>query len=432
MREKIWERYSLDVLRRVEKGSWIEPLIRTWVDEGRIPRKAVAFVAEVSYGVVRYFYLLSWIAERIIGEKRWKKLPGGVKWIILLGLYQLRFHSPEKAPFVCYRLVELTRELFHSGLAKLVNAVLRSYLRDRISPEEGDIATLYSYPRWLVEDLLEFFQDKRYVIRLLERGNRRPKLYIKVNLSKISEEKFAYLLADSGVEFEKVGFLTGAFLLKEGVFPARLPGWKEGFFWLEGLCSMLAVDALEPGEGDKVLDLCAGRGVKSADIAQRLEKKGVLISIDYYCWKLKELKRLLRKLGFSPDAVIAMDLTLPNPGFSSWASKIMLDVPCSNLADLGGKPEIKLRLNRQNLMELVSLQERLLNVASDYLRRGGRLVYSTCTFHPAENERIVKDFLAAHPEYESMAIDGIDRFSDRITEYGYYIEDGFFALLRRR
>ena len=406
--------------------------MRARVGSGGIPREAAGFVAEVSYGVVRYFYLLSWIAKEIMGDKRWSKLPGEIKWIILLGLYQLRFHSEDKAPFVCYRLVELTKKLYHHGLAKLVNAVLRTYLREGISPGKDDLATFYSYPRWLVEDLLELFKDEGYVVKLLERGNRRPKVYLRINLKKIREGEFLSLLSQKGVSFSKLESLRGAVLLNSGVFPADLPGWKEGFFWLESLCSMLAVEALDLTEGDKVLDLCAGRGVKSADIAQRLDGKGVLISIDYYPWKLRELRKLLHRLGYAPDAVVSMDLTVSNPKFFGWASKIMLDVPCSNLADLGGKPEIKLRLSRKSVEELVSLQNKLLEVASCYLKRGGRLVYSTCTFHPLENEGVIRDFLNRHPEYELIPVRGIERFSDKETEYGYYMEDGFFALLKRR
>ncbi len=432
MRKKIWEKYSLDILRRVERGSWIEPLLRARVGGGEIPREAAGFVADVSYGAVRYFYLLSWIAKEIMGDKRWGKLPGGVKWIILLGLYQLKFHSEDKAPFVCYRLVELTKELYHHGLAKLVNAVLRTYLRERISPAEDDLATFYSYPRWLVEDLLELFKDERYVVRLLERGNRRPRIYLRINLRKTREEEFLALLSRKGIRFSKLESLKEAVLLNSSVFPADLPGWKEGLFWLESLCSMLAVKALDLTKGDKVLDLCAGRGVKSADIAQRLNEKGILISVDYYLWKLKELRKLLHRLGYAPHAVVSMDLTVPNPKLSMWASKIMLDVPCSNLADLGGKPEIKLRLSRKSVEELVSLQNKLLEVASCYLKRRGRLVYSTCTFHPLENEGVIKNFLNRHPEYELIPVRGIEKFSDRTTEYGYYMEDGFFALLKRR
>lgn len=428
----MWEEFVIDILKRIKKGGWLEPLIRTSIDSGRIPKEASKFVSEVSYGVVRYFYLLDWIARQLLGDKRWAKLPELAKWIILVGLYQLKFHSEDKAPSVCFRLVELTKRLFHIGLAGLVNAVFRSYLRDKPEPSRDDLALYYSYPDWLVEKLLSSFEDRNFVEFLLKKGNERPKLFIRVNLNKVDVKDFSFLLYSRGIDFEEIGLLGDCFLIKEAVFPREIPGWDEGLFWMEGLSSSLAVKALDIAEGDEVLDLCAGRGVKSADIAQRLRGRGRLISIDIYPWKLKVLRDFLNRLGYRIDGLIAWDLKISNPRLEGWASKAILDVPCSNLSDLGGKPEVKLRLSPLDVERLVSLQTKMLEVASKYIKRGGVLVYSTCTFHPEENEGVVESFLRNHPEYEMLSPDWVSSFAVRVADYGFYIEDGFFSPLKRR
>lgn len=432
MKEKIWEEYAIEVLQKVEKGGWLEPILRSSIDSGKIPMEASRFVTELCYGVMRNVYLLRWIARQLVGEKKWSKLPDLVKWIILVGLYQLRFHSLEKAPFVCFRLVEVAKKLFHVGIGNLVNAVLRAYLRERIEPPEDNLALKFSYPEWLVKSLLNLFEDEEFVVRILRKGNDRPKLYIHVNFSKIDEETFVSLLEKRGLDFERVSLVDGCFLIKNPIFPRDIPGWDEGFFWMESLSSMLAVESLNIQGEDNVLDLCAGRGIKSADIAQRLGGKGKLISIDLYSWKLKVLRSFLDKLGYKVDALVAMDLRVLNPKLESWASKVLLDVPCSNLADLGGKPEIKLRISPEEISSLVELQSDLLEASSRYVKRGGYLVYSTCTFFPKENEEIVKKFLKIHPEYEILNLDWVNRIAMKVTDYGYYIEDGFFALLLRR
>ncbi|MCS7233295.1 MAG: hypothetical protein N3C62_03885 [Synergistetes bacterium] len=432
MREKIWEEYAFDILIKVEKGGWLEPLLRSSIDSGKIPSEASRFVTDICYGVVRYIYLLKWIARRLVGEKKWAKLPNLAKWIILIGLYQLRFHSSEKAPFICFRLVELAKKYFHGGIGNLVNAVLRAYLREKVEPPQDNLALKFSYPEWLVEALLGYFKDEEFVKELLKRGNDKPKLYVHVNLKKTDEEAFSISLKEKGLILEKIPLLKGCFLIRSSVFPRDIPGWDEGLFWMESLSSMLAVKSLEIQEGDNVLDLCAGRGVKSADIAQRLNGKGKLVSVDIYPWKLKVLRSFLSKLSYKADALIAMDLRILDPKLKSWASKILLDVPCSNLADLGGKPEIKLRITPAGIRELVNLQKSLIDVSSAYLKRGGYLVYSTCTFFPEENEEIVREFLKIHPEYEILNPEWLKPMVMKATDYGYYIEDGFFALLLRR
>ncbi|MBC7331858.1 MAG: hypothetical protein H5T91_05480 [Synergistetes bacterium] len=432
MKEKIWERYAIDIFKRIERGDWLEPLLRKSIDSGKIPPKASRFVSELCYGVIRNIYLLRWIAKNLVGEKKWDKLPDVAKWIILMGLYQLRFHSPEKAPFVCFRLVELSKRLFHAGIASLVNAVLRNYIRVRIEPPLEDIATRLSYPNWLVEDLLSYFKDEAFVVSLLEKGNQRPKMYLHINLKKTNREKFASLLKERNIDFEELSGVEGCFLIKTPVFPRDIPGWSEGLFWMQSLSSILAVKSLDIKGGDFVLDLCAGRGVKSADIAQRLNGKGMLVSIDLYPWKLKILRDFLNNLSYNVDALIAMDLQVFNPKLEKWASKVMLDVPCSNLADVGGKPEIKLRITPESIRNLVKLQLNMIEVASKYVRSGGYLVYSTCTFFPEENEEVIKGFLNRCPEYEILNLDWVEPLALRVTEYGYYIEDGFIALLVRR
>ncbi len=432
MKEKIWEEYAFELLSKVIKGSWLEPILRSSIDRGKIPKEASGFVAEISYGVIRYYYLLEWIAKALLGEKKWSKLPDKVRWLILMGLYQLRFHSEEKSPYICFRLVELTKRLFHVGLANLVNAVLRAYLREKVEPPREDLALIYSYPRWLVDRLLDRFGNRDFVELLLSKGNERPKLRIKVNLRKIDKGSFSSLLSLKGIDFKEQQEIEDYFLIKTPIFPRDIPGWEEGFFWLESLSAAVAVKALDISEGDRVLDLCAGRGVKSADIVQRLRSRGKLISIDLYPWKLKVLRNFLKNLGYEVDGLIALDLRVFNPKLQGWASKAILDVPCSNIGDLGGKPEIKLRISPEEIDSLTYLQKMLLENASRYIARGGYLVYSTCTLLPDENEEVVREFLEKHPEYDLVSLSWVSPLTIMVTSHGYYLEDGFFSLLRRR
>jgi 16S rRNA (cytosine967-C5)-methyltransferase len=183
--------------------------------------------------------------------------------------------------------------------------------------------------------------------------------------------------------------------LTHGVRVADLPGYAEGHFMVIDPAAVQAVDLLDPQPGDHILDACAAPGGKTALIAERLRLKGQLVAMDLRADRLPRLRANLERLGCADFVkVVQGDARRLRPESFGRFDRILLDVSCSNTGVIRRKPDVRWRFSKAGLTRLGVTQQALLERAAGLVKRGGCIVYSTCSLEPEENEYLISKYLA--------------------------------------
>ena len=364
-----------------------------------------AFVRKVVYGVLENKRYLDAILLQLMSSPQ-TRLRSPEQTILRMGLYQLMEMDGVPAYAAVQESVALAKR-FCKGRDGFVNAVLRNYQRKKEqlqlpNPETdliGYLSTRYSYSPWIVELWLGLY-PKEFVIELLVAGNQIPELVVRRNRLRIAKEEFLGTLNEKGFQAtvgnlaEDAIHVSGHDLLSDSLY-------LNGFFSVQDESSMMAVMALDPKPGESVIDVCAGVGGKTLYCAERMENRGEIIACDLYPNKLERLSKEGERLGVDMVSTAVWDATVSNPLWIETADRVLVDVPCSGLGVIRRKPEIKYKEDMEELRLLPEIQKKCLEVAATYVKRGGVLVYSTCTIHPLENEGITDQFLTTHPDFES-------------------------------
>ena len=201
--------------------------------------------------------------------------------------------------------------------------------------------------------------------------------------------------------------------------------FKDGHIAVQDLASQKAVEALGVDENFRVLDLCSAPGGKTAYISQLMKNTGEVVSCDIHSHKLELIKNNLSRLGVKNTTVTLNDATLFRKEFEAGFDRVLADVPCSGLGVLRRKPDIKWSKSEAGNDELTKIQRAIFDNAAQYVKCGGRLMYSTCTVNKAENEDNVENFLKNHPDFILVKQRQLLPHTD--------LTDGFFyALLERK
>lgn len=360
-----------------------------------------AFVRELVYGVLRNRLLLDYYLNALIRSGVGKvKTPDLL--LLRMGVYQLAFMGSVPAYAAVNETVEMAKRLCH-GRDRFVNGVLRSFLRQKALPALPDrgkdpvgfLSVNYSVAPWIVRLWLEQYGAEE-TEKLLQGVSMTPRLSLRVNLLKTTTAELRTLLAQEGFE-TTAGRLSPRALLVSGRGSGILENryFREGWFSVQDESSITAIDTLRIKPGDTVVDLCAAPGGKTMAMAERMEEKGQLLACDLYPHKLDLIAQQAERLGISIVRTACYDATQRIDALREKADCVLADVPCSGLGVMRRRPEIRYK-DSDGLAELVALQRKILQNAGTYVKRGGMLMYSTCTINPAENEEQVKAFLREH------------------------------------
>jgi len=267
-----------------------------------------------------------------------------------------------------------------------------------VDPEQdwpGYFAAAFSFPSWLAARWLKR-HDREDLIRLGFWFNSPSKLCLRVNSLRTTRETFLAALEAAGIR-ARPGQHAEAVWLEESAFVQRLPGYDDGWFAVQDESAIAAAALVDPQPGQRVLDVCAAPGGKTAHLAALMQNQGRLLATDVDRERLKRVNETCQRLGVNivEARVIARDgATLPDETFD----RILLDVPCSNTGVLGKRPEVRWRLRPEEISELAGIQTGLLRRACERLAAGGRLVYSTCSIEPEENRAVVDAVLRDRPD----------------------------------
>ena len=339
----------------------------------------------------RYEFALSqWLAHPLARRDQ------AVHWLLLAGLAQVK--GLGLAPHAAVAATaEAARGLGRSGLVGLVNALLRRATREPL-PESDDLAVRSSHPDWLVHRLR--LDWPAHAEGILEANNRPAPLWLRANPRQGSAAALAAELAEAGLPADCPEQVPGGVRLETPVPVERLPGWDHGAMTVQDGAAQLAVLALAPRPGERLLDACAAPGGKAAQLAEHLGE-GSLLALDVDKRRLDKVAGLLRRLRLeAPNVLLRVaDAAGPDGWFDGNPfAAILLDAPCSATGVIRRQPDIKWHRREEDITALADVQRRLLDALWPLLRPGGRLVYATCSVLREENEAQVSAFLARHPE----------------------------------
>ncbi|WP_210363774.1 16S rRNA (cytosine(967)-C(5))-methyltransferase RsmB [Bacillus sp. REN3] len=437
---------ALDLLETIEKKqAYSNLLLNSVIEKNGISKADIGLLTELVYGTLQRKWTLDFYLKPFI-EKN-KKLQSWVVNLLRLTVYQMVYldRIPDRAAI--YEAVEIAKRRGHKGIASLVNGVLRSIqrkgfpsLNDIADPAER-IAIETSHPLWLVKRWISQFgvDDTR---KMCEVNLTAPVQTGRVNLTRITREECIELLRAEGFEVEPSGVIPEAIKCLRGNL-ASSAAFKDGYLTIQDESSMLVAYALGVEEDEVILDACAAPGGKSSHIAEKLSNSGKVISLDLHEHKVKLIVKNAERLGLENIEAQKMDSRKATGHFEKEAiDRILLDAPCSGLGVMRRKPDMKYTKKEDDLFQLQAIQLKLLESVSPLLKKGGTLVYSTCTVDREENQEVIGKFLREHDEYE-----GDQRLADRMPEAvrplinGYNLQilpqdfgsDGFYiACLRKK
>lgn len=329
-----------------------------------------------------------------------KKLNPKVYALLLLGAYQVLFLEKVPDHAAINETVKLTRKNGVGFASGLCNGVLRNIAREglRLPREDGSLhyySVKYSVPENLVDLWVSSYGLEKAEGALADALGPRP-LTVRVNTTKISSEGLRSRLEGEGVTAVPHEFAKNALIL-EGVGDLRaLPSFREGMFHVQDAASQLCCENLHAAPGMRVYDLCAAPGGKSCTLAELMDNSGEIKAFDLYEARVGLIRENASRLGLSIVDAQVGDATKFQSELPP-ADRVLCDVPCAGFGDIGRKPEIRFR-DPGLVDNLPALQYDILNNAEHYLAPGGRLVYSTCSLNPAENEEVVARFLKSHSD----------------------------------
>ena len=409
------------------------------------------FIREIVYGVTENKIYLDYILDKFIKKGAAKtKLQALI--ILRMGVYQILFMNSVPNYAAVNESVALARR-FARGTDGFINGVLRNFIRNMDSASEIDLkgqleylSIRYSCQLKLVEELVSMLGFEHAKV-LLEHAGHRPPLSIRVNVAKISVKKLADRLRANGFEIEGSKLSDRVLLVKGGAL-TEANEYKEGLFSIQSEESCAIADFADAKSTELVVDLCAAPGGKAAAMAEQILKPststepltetepgkqpststepltetepgkqpststepltktepgiagGKVVALELYEHRAALIEATARRLGLENIEVRCQDAVEQIDELVGKADLVLADVPCSGLGVIRRKPEMKYR-DEFDFDELVEIQKGILETGSSYLKPGGRLIYSTCTINPRENELMVKDFLERHEEFIS-------------------------------
>ena len=435
---------ALDALMEAEgsKGGYGNLITTVLNKYDYLDRRDKAFIKLLFEGTVERRITLDFILDRKSSVKTSKMKPV-IRNILRMGVYQLLFtDTPGYA--VVKESVNLAGKRGFKGLGGFVNGVLRGILRDMESsdildnkryeiflPKRGEfspetyLSIRYSLPGEIAGIFISEYGDRAESILDAMSGIRGVSLRFRLTMTSDEIERAAENIAKTGVTLKKdpqIPFVYQAFHTGD---IRSLPGYEEGLFNIQDVSSCKAVLAAGIKTGDRVLDCCAAPGGKSILASELAGSSGKVISCDVSEAKTDLIRENIDRLDCDNVDVLVRDASVHHPDSDGEYDVVILDVPCSGLGVIGKKRDIKYNITPDSLDSLITLQRKIIDACVPYVKKGGTLLYSTCTIRRAENEEQVL-YITDNYDYE-IAEGPVQLLPDEAEQDGF-----FYCILRRR
>ena len=426
---------ALEVLTSCRKAdAWVDGALKNALNRSRLPARDAALASRITYGVVQNKMLLDHYLDSLC-KNGTKDLEPVILDILRIGACQILLMDKIPHSAAVNEAVSMAKKHHRAKAAGMVNAVLRNLSRGKdtlVAPT--DLSVRYSHPKWLVERY-EKLLGKEEAEACLAITNTPVPMTIQLNPLKTTEQELKGELEGLGMTVERHGWLSGCYELSGSGSIEQLDAFCEGRFMVQDAAAKLAAMAAGCKKGMKVIDLCAAPGGKSFAAAMAMENEGEILSCDIHPHKMKLIEEGARRLGITCIKTCLADGRENREELVESADVVICDVPCSGLGIIRKKPDIRYK-DPKPLEGLPKVQAAILANGSRYVKRGGVLLYSTCTVLPEENENIVEAFLAEHDDFtmESFTLPGpIGETRGDITLWPHrHGTDGFYICKLRK
>ncbi|MBQ9518212.1 MAG: 16S rRNA (cytosine(967)-C(5))-methyltransferase RsmB [Eubacterium sp.] len=358
-----------------------------------VDSKNKAFVSSLVYGVCERKITLDYLLEQHLTTKPKRK----VMLLLYIGAYQLYFMDKVPDSAAINTAVELAGEVGLGYYKKLINAVLRKVDGNRVDINKiEDLSVRFSCPEHLINMWNKMYGAEN-TLSILSAINGKPPVFAVPNTLYVTADELLYELQNCGINGEVIGGvvrITSAFDL------SNCKPFVDGLFHIEDLSSFTCATALDVQQGDTVIDFCSAPGGKTFTLAEFMNNTGTVYAYDLYPHRVKLIDDGAKRLGLT-KVVAAVNDACEHSENVPLADRILCDVPCSGFGIIRRKPEIRYK-DLDSIKELPEIQYRILTTSAEYLKQGGRIVYSTCTLNKRENEKVVQRFIDEQSGYKLL------------------------------
>lgn len=396
---------ALQILMKFEEDQlYSNLLLNSELKKGDFSEVDKTFITQLVYGVITNKIFLDFVIRKF-SKIRLKKIAPPILATLRMGIYQIYFLDRVPVSAACDESVKLARKYGHKASANFVNAILRNVSRteketvlNKITSLDERLSIEYSYPLWLVTLWLKQF-GKDETIALLKKNAEVPYQCLRANTLKITREELKERLTTDGVEVQE-GVVSDILYTNTSKNLLHSAYFNEGLLTFQDEAPALVAHLLEAQEGEEILDICAAPGGKTTHIAELAKDNVKITAMDLYEHRCKLIDELAERLDIHSITTIAQDAAVYCPEYEEKFDRIVADVPCSGLGVIRKKPDIKLHVEEGDIEKINEIQKAILKNAARYLKKGGRLLYSTCTNTVCENEETVRWFLKEYSEFE--------------------------------
>ena len=395
----------------IETLSWIElqrlgerlALTKTAKQLGIKDPKAIGLAHRLVSETLRKKNYIDFLLKSVLTPRSLNDFKLGPRAFLRLYVYETKIMDGnlEKAA----RISRMGRSILGWRELKDVEEVLGKILS--INPDSAlkgldaveRVGLLTYHPPWFVKYCFRLLGRKE-ALMFLEKATEIPPTYVRLNTLKAPEEMLLKKIEDEKVVLEKVQQLKHTYRLVQSKKPlARTRSFSQGFFYLQDKASCLAAEISDPKAGTTVLDICAAPGAKTTYLAQLMENRGAIYSVDYSKRRIRVWKGETERMGIKIASPIVADARKPLP-LNLQADLVILDPPCTSTGTFGKTPDAKWRLTKRSIVGMAKIQGEMIEQCAEYTREEGFLVYSTCSITVEENEMVIERFLKLHPEFK--------------------------------
>ncbi|MFZ2588629.1 16S rRNA (cytosine(967)-C(5))-methyltransferase RsmB [Paucilactobacillus nenjiangensis] len=435
---------ALESLEKVlTSGAYSNLQLNQVIEKNNLADNDRRLLTNLVYGVIQHRLTLEYWLEPFT---KGKKIDDWVKALLMMAIYQ--YHYLDKVPdwAVTDESIKLAKQRGHEGIRKFVTAILHRILREgltdfnQIASETTRASIEYSVPEWLITELINQYGTEK-MIEIVQSLNQPANQSLRINTRLTDKEEVSRQLYEADLDFRDSQVAENALVLEHGVI-ANTEAFKNGEITIQDESAMLAVENMHLQPSFKVLDACAAPGGKTVQIAAELDADagGQVTALDIHQHKIKLIESNAKRLAVN-DVVKAIDLDARkvDEKFTDESfDAILIDAPCSGFGLIRRKPEIRYEKRLSDSYNLQKIQLEILAAVAPKIKKNGIITYSTCTILRQENDDVVNQFLANHPEFTLERTQTNlnlkdDRQSDTLTilpsDYG---SDGFFVSSLRR
>ncbi len=400
---------AFEILTKIERDKAFSSALLP-VAEENLEAKDRALCHALTLGVLRRQLYLDRLIEKLSNGK---KLDSAVKIILRIGLYQLICLDKVPAHAAINDSVNLAVRAKKTSAKGFVNAVLRRFARENTELDYADeierISVETSHPRWLIERWTRQFGFEE-TAKLASVNNETPPPVFRLTAK--SDENTLTILSKLGLEIVESDVALNAWKVFGSNEVLRLYA-AEGKIYFQDAASQLVAQIVGLKKGESFLDVCAAPGSKATCVARQKVKgkrQNLIVAGDFYEHRVKTLQANCRRQGAHTIEIVRYDAEKDLPFADESFDVVLVDAPCSGTGTIRHNPEIRYFLRAEDFPVLAEKQLLILQSSSKLVKRGGRLVYSTCSLEPEENEAVAEKFLTENPQFEKITPEISGRF----------------------